>query len=115
MSVVGAILLGTSWWVFMLLALLVALGISQLRPRAVRLPRILIAPAVFLGWGLIALWIRAGTGSAAPWLLALIIGVLVGWQTTSLDGLRADRQRGLIYLPGGWTTLVASLAVFFVD
>jgi hypothetical protein len=89
--------------VFALLALLVGLGVQQLKPRVVRLPRIAVVPGVFLAWGLIALSTRA---SAAPtivlaWLTASMLGAGLGWSTTRLDGIRVDRRRGLIYLPGG--------------
>jgi hypothetical protein len=114
MNLIWAILSGTPVWVFALFALLVGLGIQQLRPRTVQMPRIFIVPAVFLAWGLIALWMRAAVvQSAVPaWLVALPIGFAFGWATTRLDGLVADRRRGLIYLPGGWTTVVASMIVF---
>jgi len=114
MNLVIAILSATPWWVFALLALLVGLGVQQLRPRIVRLPRIVVVPGVFLAWGLIALSTRA---AAAPdiilaWLVALMLGAGLGWSTMRLDGIRVDRRRGLIYLTGGWTVLVASLSVF---
>jgi hypothetical protein len=114
MNIIWAILVGTPPWVFVLFALLVGLGIQQLRPRTVHLARIFIVPAVFLAWGLFALWMRAAiVQSAVPaWLSALTIGFAGAWATTRLDGLGADRQRGLIHLPGGWTTLVVSMMVF---
>jgi hypothetical protein len=112
MNLVIAILSGTPWWVFVLLALLVGLGVQQLKPRIVRLPRIVIVPGVFLAWGLIALSTRAAPGIVLAWLIASMLGAGLGWSTTRLAGIRVDRRRGLIYLPGGWTTLVASLSVF---
>jgi len=114
MNLVIAILSGTPWWVFALLALLVGLGVQQLKPRIVRLPRIVVVPGVFLAWGLIALSTRAAAapGIVLAWFIALMLGAALGWSTTRLDRIRVDRRRGLIYLPGGWTTLVASLSVF---
>jgi hypothetical protein len=114
MNIVIAILSGTPWWVFALLALLVGLGVQQLKPRVVRLPRIAVVPGVFLAWGLIALSTRAAVmpDVVLAWLIASMLGVGLGWSTTRLDGIRVDRRRGLIYLPDGWTTLVVSLSVF---
>jgi hypothetical protein len=114
MNLVIAILSGTPWWVFVLLALLVGLGVQQLKPRIVRLPRIVVVPGVFLAWGLIALSTRAAAapGIVLAWLIAVMLGAVPGWSTTRLERIRVDRRRGLIYLPGGRTTLVASLSVF---
>src|SRR5262245_64706099 len=69
MNLVIAILSGTPWWVFALLALLVGLGVQQLKPRIVRLPRIVVVPGVFLAWGLIALSTRA---AAAPGIVLAV-------------------------------------------
>jgi hypothetical protein len=114
MNVVWAILSGTPWWAFALLAVLLGVGIQQLRPRAVPVSRIALVPAMFLAWGLIALWTRAtmAAGIVPAWLVALIVGACLGWATTRVDGLRADPRHGLIHLPGSWTILVASSAVF---
>jgi len=114
MNLVWAILSGTPWWVFALLAVLVGVGVQQLKPRVLQVPRIAIVPAVFLAWGLIALWTRAtiAVGIIPTWLVALAAGARLGWATARLDGLQADRQRGLIFLPSSAATLVAGLTVF---
>jgi hypothetical protein len=114
MNVVWAILSGTPWWVFALLAVLLGVGIQQLRPRSVPVSRIALAPAMFLAWGLIALWTRAtaAAGIIPAWLMAFTVGACLGWATTRVDGLRADPRHGLIHLPGSWTILVASSVVF---
>jgi hypothetical protein len=66
------ILQNTPWWVFALFALLVWLGLQALRPRTLPIWRLLITPAVFIGWGI--------TSQVASPLL------LVDWSVTALIG-----------------------------
>jgi hypothetical protein len=53
-AVIG-ILLHTPWWVFVVFALLLALGIQALRPRVVSAWRLLVTPGIFIAWGLVSL------------------------------------------------------------
>ena len=66
----GAILLGTPWWVWALLALLVYNGLALSKTRSLPPWRLLIQPAVFMGWGTIslALGAEAGPSLALDWL-----------------------------------------------
>jgi hypothetical protein len=43
----------TPIWVFVLFALLLVLGFQSLKPRTLPLWRLLIVPAVFIGWRLL--------------------------------------------------------------
>jgi len=110
------ILLHVPWWVWPLLALLIWVGIQRSRPGVVSLSRLALLPLVFLIWGVIALLAR-GADAAAPgifgtWFAALLGGGPIGWLATSVSGIRVDRRRGLLHLPGDWSTLMASLLVF---
>src|SRR4030088_2692514 len=57
----------TPWWVFAVLALLIATGVQALRPRVVPVWRLLIVPAIFIAWGVLGVTQRS---FAAPMLAA---------------------------------------------
>ncbi len=106
------ILLGTPAWVYLLFALLLWLGVSQMRTRAVTLRRIWRTPLVFIIWGLFGLVMR-NTGTLAsllPWLIAAAVGVLAG--SARRNTLVIDHARGLVIRPGSILPLLRNLGVF---
>jgi hypothetical protein len=114
MTALLTILAGTPWWVFLLLALLIGLGVQALRPRRVGLRRVFITPGLFIGWGLVAL---AATAQAMPlvlpaWAAAAAIGGALALATTRLSPLRIDRDRGQIELPGSAAPLARNMIIF---
>jgi hypothetical protein len=114
MAPVLAIVQYTPWWVWGLLALLVLLGLQAARPRQTRLRRALVTPLVFVGWGVSGVALHATPGVLAAWLGAAALGGALGWTTTRLDRVRADRARGTVELPGSWLPLARNLAIFAV-
>jgi hypothetical protein len=77
------ILQNTPWWVFALFALLMWLGFQALKPRTLPIWRLLITPAVFIGWGITSL-------AASP---HLILDWSVGEVQGDLAGNSQDRAR----------------------
>ena len=112
-SIVG-ILQHTPWWVFALLALLAALGIRSLRTRTTAVWRLLIVPAIFIGWGILSIAEKAAVSPALSidWLAAGVIGVAIGWAATRLDGVQVDRAAGRVGMPGSAVPLLRNLAIF---
>jgi len=116
MRALAPIIEGTPIWVWALLALLLFLGIRALRPTTAPLWRIAILPTVFLVWGLSGLIAANGLAvqRAAPWLAAIAAGSLIGWMNAGRYPIRADRDHGLVRLPGGPSTLVLALLIFVI-
>jgi hypothetical protein len=108
------ILSNTPWWVFLLFALLLWLGILSLRPRPVPLRRLLITPAVFIGWGSVALALAASRALLVlpAWIAAAALGGVLAFSTVRLAGLRLDRNRGLVELPPSALPLLRNLLIF---
>lgn len=103
----------TPAWVWALLAALVAVGLSQTRPRRIGLRRAALLPAAMLAW---SLWsVVAGFGSALA-LGAWTVGVLVAASATALLGAQrgARWQAGerRFELPGSWAPLALIVALF---
>jgi hypothetical protein len=111
MDIATRFLSGTPWWVYGLLALLVWLGLQAARPRTVSLSRVLIAPAVFIGWGIVSLMLRSNVSDAVVWLGTAACGAAFAVLVTRIDGVVADR-RGLVRVPGSILPLARFLAIF---
>jgi len=112
MPALTAILTGTPWWVFVLFAVLLALGAPALRPRTMPLARVFITPAVFIGWGLSSL---VAAAKAAPLILPVaagagVLGFGLAALTVRLDAMSAEAGR--VTLPGSALPLVRNLLIF---
>ena len=108
------ILRGTPWWVFLLAALLVWLGVRALRPRVTSVVRVLITPAVFVTWGVVS-FVAGGRWSPAfalAWLLPAFAGVAIAVLTVRMADLRVDRGARLVLVPASVLPLVRNLTVF---
>jgi hypothetical protein len=101
------------WWVWPVFLLLVVLGVSRLKARVISMLRLIVVPSAFLIWGLVSLGIRFGANPTLvlPWLGAAVLGSAIGWSTAPA-GIRADRERRRVYVPGRAAPLIASLTVF---
>src|SRR5260370_15752935 len=99
MDIATRILSGSPWWVYGLLALLIWLGLQAARPRTVSLSRVLIAPAVFIGWGIVRLMLRANFSDVLIWLGTAVRGAAFAVPVTPFHGLVADPRPGLARAP----------------
>jgi hypothetical protein len=108
------ILQNTPWWVFALFALLTWLGFQALRPRTLPIWRLLITPAVFIGWGIISLALQSMSSPLliADWSITALVGAVLAWTTSRLHDVGVDRTRHLVSLPGSAFPLIRNLLIF---
>jgi len=108
------IVTNTPWWVFVLFALLVMLGVQALSRRTMPLRRAFITPAVFIAWGLVglALALRVTAAVIPAWALAAVAGGVLAWISVRLDGLAVDRDRASVELPGSVLPLIRNMVIF---
>jgi hypothetical protein len=108
------ILRGTPWWVFLLAAVLVWLGLRSLRPRVTTVVRVLVTPTVFIAWGLASLIAGGGSSTtlALVWLLAAVAGVAFAALTVRMKELLVDRVHRLVLMPASPLPLVRNVLVF---
>jgi hypothetical protein len=110
----------TPYWVWGLLAALVALGVSQMRDRSAGLRRVLVVPAargVFSVAGVVSAFGTSGQTSAqavGTWLLAAaVITVLALWlQPTAPHGTRYLADERSFVIPGSAMPLALILGIF---
>jgi hypothetical protein len=114
MSIFLTIVRNTPWWVFVLFALLLALGVQALRGRVISVWRLLVTPAIFIGWGVTAVALQLVNSPIliVDWVVAASIGAAIAWTTTRLDDVRIDRARQRVSLPGSALPLIRNLLIF---
>jgi hypothetical protein len=109
-----AILQHTPSYVYAVLAVLLLLGVQAMRSRTVSIWRLLLTPALFIGWGLASLALQSAA-SPLPlleWLAGAAVGGAIGWSTIRLDDMRIDRARLSVSLPGSALPLIRNLVIF---
>ena len=108
-----AIVQHTPAWVFVVLAALIVTGLQAFRMRVVPVWRLLIVPAIFIGWGMLSVAQRsvAVPALSLDWIAAGAAGAAIGWATTRL-GTYGFEAGGRVRVPGTPVTLVRTLLIF---
>lgn len=106
--------INTPWWVYLILAYLIMIGIRAGRPGFIPLKKFVIVPIAFTALSIYTLvTVVAHTWlNIAVWLLALLIGTAIGWLQIKYSRLKVDRERKLIWAEGNWTLLIVLIAIF---
>lgn len=109
------ILQHTPAWVYVLFVVLLGLGLVSLKSRTVKIWRPLIAPAVFIAWGVYGLVLRMDASALLPlyWAGAAGIAALLTWYGTNLDGMEPDPAQGRVRIEGSAFPLVRNMVLFF--
>lgn len=114
MNMIIEVLRHTPGWVWLLLAALLALGISQLRARRVSRPRLFVLPAVLLALGVSATAssFQPAAPALAAWAAALAVGLMLGRRLPPPAGARWDDDGRVLQLPGSAWPLLLIVAIF---
>ena len=104
----------TPWWVYVLLAYLIRMGLLATQTRIISFKKLLILPLLLSYFSVQTLMtsyvINNTTISTA--LIALLLGLVLGyWQVFRLQ-LKTDKNHFLLQVPGTWSTLVIILMIF---
>lgn len=116
MSMLIHILQGTPLWVWGLLALLVALGLSQAVPRRVSARRVTILPALMVALSASGVLTTFGARppALAAWAIGLSLAIGLGQDAVTPRGARWLADAARFELPGSWLPLGLILAIFCV-
>ena len=101
-------------WVWVLLAVLVALGLSQAMPRRMTLRRLAVLPLVLLALSLSGV-VTTFPGAAAPllaWLVGVSAALAIGRPIVGARGARWDAESASLHVPGSWLPMVLILSLF---
>lgn len=108
------ILLHTPWWVYVLFAYILYVGIKATKMRSVPVLQLFIAPAIFTILSIHTLIGRIGDHFLylIPWGIAAMIGITIGWIEMHRLNIIVDRKKRLLKIPGSAFTLILFLLFF---
>jgi len=111
----GAFVKGIPWWVYIVFIYLVNLGIKAMRPRTVSISRVVILPVFFVAWSFYGLYVKLllGLFSLIPlWFICVALGTYCGIKEVQSWRYQSDHRKGMITIPGNYSTLVLVLVIF---
>jgi len=108
------ILLPTPWWVYVLFAYILYVGIKATRMRSVPVLQLFIAPSIFT---ILSIHTLVGRISdhllyIIPWGIATAVGIAIGWIEMHRLNIIVDRKNHLLKIPGSVFTLILFLLFF---
>jgi len=108
------ILLHTPWWVYVLFAYIVFIGVKATKMRSVPVLQLFIAPSIFTVLSIYTLVGRIGDHFLymIPWGSAAIIGIAIGWIEMRRLNITVDRKKRLLKIPGSAFTLILYFIFF---
>jgi hypothetical protein len=106
---------GAPWWVWFLLVYVVIIGVKSTKARTVPIKRVVLLPLLFVAWSLYSLYQKTVLGfpSLIPvWIIFLAIGAYSGVKEVHHWRFAKDRHKGVITIPGNYSTLVLIVLIF---
>ncbi len=104
----------TPWWVYLLFAYILFVGIAAMKLRSVPVFQLFIVPTILTVLSIHTLVGRIGDHFLyiIPWGIAAAIGIAIGWVEMKRLNIVVDREKRLLKIPGSVFTLIL-LLVFF--
>lgn len=108
------ILLHTPWWVYVVFAYILYVGIKATKMRSVPVFQLFIAPSIFTILSLHTLVGRVTDHFwyIIPWGLAVGTGIAIGWIEMHRLNILVDRKKRLLKIQGSAFTLILFLLFF---
>jgi len=104
----------TPWWIYLLLAYFLLIGVRAAKPTIISLRKLAVVPLFFFGWSLYTLLSDLDNRYffLIPWTLALLLGNLLGFFQVRRWPISTNFQKQTVSLPGSWSTLLLSISMF---
>lgn len=100
----------TPFWVFVIFAYLIWIGLKDTKPQTNALPIFFIAPIILITLNIL----QINADELLCYLGYLIIGIVVGIALTSSTDFIINIRNASISTPGTWQTLILFISVFVV-
>lgn len=118
-QMIGPVLAATPSWVWLLLAGLLALGISMLRGNTIGVRRAAIMPVAMTGlslWGAISAFSHSAIYASVmlAWTVAAMLLAAVVGRMPAPAGTRFNARDRTFTVPGSWVPLALILGIFLV-
>lgn len=104
----------TPWWVYLLFVYLIFIGVRASRTNIISLFRVFIIPIIFTAMSIDTLVsaVKINTFSITTWVIAIVLGMTLGFIQIFRLKLVVDRKHSLIQIPGTWSTMIFILIIF---
>jgi len=110
------IIISTPWWVWVLFAYLIFVGIKARKGGVMPLWRLFILPVILVVWFLWSAFAKFGFhfGLLGLWILGLAIGCAIGWLYVRKKEVKSDKNHFLIEVPADKALLPYLVILFLV-
>lgn len=114
MTHIWEIALQTPWWVYALFVYLMYVGVKASRPSELPLKVLFIIPIIFTYMSVHTLLVsfKVDGSSVSIWATSILVGTFLGYLQIFRVKLTVDREKGLIRVPGTWSTLIIIFIIF---
>jgi hypothetical protein len=105
----------TPVWVYLILIYLIVVGVKASKTRVVKLQRIFVIPAILAVMSVHSLMTTITLVDyliVSSWIIAMLIGILLGWWQVKRLDIQIDKKRLLIQIPGTWSTMYILITIF---
>ena len=113
----GDIATGAPWWVYLLFAYLLSIGIKSTRPRTLSVQRVVLIPLLFLAWSFYSLYRTLPLKLPSlmlVWVVFFALGAYLGVKEVTSWRISINRSKGEITIPGNYSTLAIILLIFIL-
>ena len=106
----------TPWWVYVLFAFLVRVGLQATKARVISARKLLTIPLIFISLSFFNMYSNTELtiDHVAIWMSALCAGGLLGWLQYKALKIQAVKNTTSLYMPGTWSLLVIILTMFTI-
>jgi hypothetical protein len=114
METIKYFITGTPWWVWILIAYLLFIGLKSTQTNTVSIKKLCIIPVLFVGLSIHSLItvLHPTVLTIGVWVISLIVGSLIGWLMVYRLHPAIDKKHGLIRVPGTWVTFALIVIIF---
>lgn len=115
METILSFLKGTPFWVYLVFAYIIWMGIKAKKTHRVSLRKMVFLPLAFMTLSLYALIMKPhAVFNISIWITVALSGSYIGWSLTQKLRVEADKKKKQLQLPGGYTTLFLLFSIFSV-
>jgi hypothetical protein len=104
----------TPWWVYLLLAYVIFIGIKASKSRTVSLRKLFILPIIFLALSLEMLITHFDLNglSVCTWIGSVLLGSAIGALLVVRQPITVDHNKKTLHLGGSWSTMILIFMIF---
>ena len=116
MNIISTFLTSTPWYVYLIFAYLVFVGIKALKGGILPLGKLFILPIIFVWMSVDTINQHLGFTSIhlGYWALGIVIGSVIGWWQFNRLNIVVDQQHKLLQVPGSVIALTLIVLTFAV-